>query len=392
MKNLALVGTAIALGLSTAASAQYVTFTQVTEGGAFNTRDMSPDGRFVVGDVGGGGGYLLDRKTGEMTILPEPCLTAVAVSDDGQFVAGDIPDPEGIGSNVAALWDAEKNSWTSLGALPNALGCPSRSDAYEISADGSVVVGLSWDGCSGRAFRWTQETGMVELQVLGSGGNRASVLSADGTLIGGFGQGSFSRSAGVWDGGSLAGNFLDPPNGDIVGEVLGMSDDGQTLLGVWDGKAFKWEEGQPIEEFSGPIAAWTGNAMDIADDGTIIGFDSFSTTRRAWIRPNGGPAEDLVGYLNGLGVPGVPPQLEVCHTLSANGNVMIGLTFFNPGWIIDLCTPDLNGNGAVDFADILEIIAAWGPCDGCAADLSGNGAADFADILVVIGAWGPCPY
>ncbi|MCP3903965.1 MAG: hypothetical protein GY715_10060 [Planctomycetes bacterium] len=36
-------------------------------------------------------------------------------------------------------------------------------------------------------------------------------------------------------------------------------------------------------------------------------------------------------------------------------------------------------------------IGAWGPCGGCPEDLNGNGAVDFADILVVIAAWGPCP-
>ncbi|MHC5115299.1 MAG: hypothetical protein ACYTGP_12825 [Planctomycetota bacterium] len=56
------------------------------------------------------------------------------------------------------------------------------------------------------------------------------------------------------------------------------------------------------------------------------------------------------------------------------------------------CPEDLSGNGQVDFADILVIISAWGPCPpDCPEDLSGNGQVDFADILVVISAWGPCP-
>ncbi|MHC5113770.1 MAG: hypothetical protein ACYTGP_05020 [Planctomycetota bacterium] len=56
----------------------------------------------------------------------------------------------------------------------------------------------------------------------------------------------------------------------------------------------------------------------------------------------------------------------------------------------DDCPEDLNGNGQVDFADILAVIAVWGPCPGCPEDLNGNGAADFADILEIIAAWGPC--
>ncbi|MHC5113616.1 MAG: lamin tail domain-containing protein [Planctomycetota bacterium] len=55
------------------------------------------------------------------------------------------------------------------------------------------------------------------------------------------------------------------------------------------------------------------------------------------------------------------------------------------------CVEDLSGNGQVDFADILVVIGAWGPCGvPCPQDLSGNGQVDFADILVIIAAWGPC--
>ncbi|MCP3905826.1 MAG: hypothetical protein GY715_19550 [Planctomycetes bacterium] len=55
------------------------------------------------------------------------------------------------------------------------------------------------------------------------------------------------------------------------------------------------------------------------------------------------------------------------------------------------CPEDLSDNGAVDFADILAVIAAWGPCPPtCPEDLDGSGDVGFGDILTVIGAWGPC--
>jgi len=60
------------------------------------------------------------------------------------------------------------------------------------------------------------------------------------------------------------------------------------------------------------------------------------------------------------------------------------------GWIS--CSSDLSQNRSVDFADILAIIGAWGPCSGtCAHDLNGDGSVGFGDILSVIGNWGPCP-
>jgi hypothetical protein len=55
------------------------------------------------------------------------------------------------------------------------------------------------------------------------------------------------------------------------------------------------------------------------------------------------------------------------------------------------CEGDLNDDGAVDVFDLLELLGAWGKCDGCAADLDGNGAVDVFDLLILLGAWGPCP-
>lgn len=59
------------------------------------------------------------------------------------------------------------------------------------------------------------------------------------------------------------------------------------------------------------------------------------------------------------------------------------------------CPADLDRNGAVDFGDILAVLAAWGPYQPCppaiAEDINHNCSVDFADLLAVLGAWGPCP-
>ncbi|MHC5113325.1 MAG: S8 family serine peptidase [Planctomycetota bacterium] len=48
---------------------------------------------------------------------------------------------------------------------------------------------------------------------------------------------------------------------------------------------------------------------------------------------------------------------------------------------------DVNGDGVVNFGDILAVIGAWGACPGCPADVNGDDVVNFADILVVIGNW-----
>ena len=50
---------------------------------------------------------------------------------------------------------------------------------------------------------------------------------------------------------------------------------------------------------------------------------------------------------------------------------------------------DVNGDGVVDFADLLIVLTGWGPCDGeCPADLDGDGVVDFDDLLIVLANWG----
>ncbi|MFM1823911.1 MAG: hypothetical protein RI967_2177 [Planctomycetota bacterium] len=48
---------------------------------------------------------------------------------------------------------------------------------------------------------------------------------------------------------------------------------------------------------------------------------------------------------------------------------------------------DLDGNGAVDAADLASLLAQWG--GGGSADFDASGVVDAADLAVLLGAWGP---
>lgn len=48
---------------------------------------------------------------------------------------------------------------------------------------------------------------------------------------------------------------------------------------------------------------------------------------------------------------------------------------------------DATGDGVVDFADIIALLAAWGACGECPEDLDGDGAVTFADLLIVLANW-----
>eukprot|EP00913_Durusdinium_trenchii_P005856 g5468.t1 len=408
----------ICAGATASAGDNLVVTYQRIPGSAFSADDMSPDGRFVVGsidadqDIVADGTYLWDRVADLFTVLPPEGLSAVAVSDDGTTVLGDMPDPVIPDPQIgvtAARWTAA-GGWQSLGALPNALECPSRSNGYELSADGEVAVGLSWDGCSGRGFVWTPETGMLELEPLVSGGNRATVVSADGSVIAGFAQGISGRTPASWNADTLLGAPFDPP-GATQGEYLGIRDDGSLLLGtaymggadgVFD--AVRWTEsgGMEVIGTGSIISGWAGKAMDIADNGTVVGFDNLFGNRLAWIQPLGdGPLVNLRDWAidHGADIP-ANASLDVAQAISADGTVIIGHGFgatSYEGWVLtitqtcgdaDLAEP----YGALDFSDVLAFLTAFGDGDASADLAEPLGTFDFSDVIAFLGAFGAgCP-
>ena len=57
----------------------------------------------------------------------------------------------------------------------------------------------------------------------------------------------------------------------------------------------------------------------------------------------------------------------------------------------DCCPGDFDNSGAVDFSDIVSLLAAWGPCVDCPHDLDNNDDVGFTDLLVVLSNYGACP-
>jgi len=378
--------------------AQTVTFELIPD--TISANDMSPNGRYIVGNTFNSGPYLLDWETQTKTILPAPGVDAVAVSDDGTTVLGTITDPD-TGAYVAAIWTAA-DGWVSLGYLPDAAPC-GLSTAYELSADGTVATGLAWDGCNALGFIWTEATGMVPLEELANGVNRASVVSADGSLIGGFAQGSFSRTPVFWLD-TTEGTLLDPPDGDHVGEIHGISDAGTLLLGTWRpasdprGLATSWTYPDLVPKQLGAGSAlpgWEGIPMDISDDETIVGFDIISTIRRAWIMPQGdAPLLGLETWVTDHG--GFIPDgmtLAVCQAISTDGSAIIGHGFPFEAWrltIVAACPWDCGGDndGNVGINDFLALLSQWDTAGSCDFDGGGVGINDF---LALLANWGNCP-
>ncbi len=324
-----------------ATSAEAQQYIPIPDGWA--ARDVTPDGEIVVGTRPGGSFVWRWRDDPAPTLIAG--AGAVAVSDDGTVLAGTWFDPV---SNLeeAARW-TQATGWVSLGG---SASCDAfLSAAYDISGDGSTIVGLAWDACSGVGFRWTAATGLEQLDVLANGHNRASTISGDGSTIGGFAQGTLSRTPAYWES-DLTGVVLDPT---FQGEVLGLSEDGSLSVGTrfFGGSsfgAFVRNELGFMLDLGSLNNGWGGNAADIDESGTIIaGYDSLALAREAWVWTLNDGIISLNDRLTTLGVIDVP-DLHTCLAMSDDGNVIVG-----SGAV------PLGGLGTTGF--IVEMSTAEGP-------------------------------
>lgn len=90
------------------------------------------------------------------------------------------------------------------------------------------------------------------------------------------------------------------------------------------------------------------------------------------------PGTYLARFQSGATIDYVSPP-----TLGADGTYLLQMDLTNYG--------DINADDTVDVLDLLDLLAAWGPCPAtgpCATDLDGDGVTDITDLLIVLGAWG----
>lgn len=89
------------------------------------------------------------------------------------------------------------------------------------------------------------------------------------------------------------------------------------------------------------------------------------------------------GEVAGVLFTATPESVSTAITLS------VGLTAAGPQDVPQV-PGDANGDGAVDFADVLVVLSTFGPCDAglpCPGDLNDDESVNFTDILVVLSNW-----
>lgn len=147
--------------------------------------------------------------------------------------------------------------------------------------------------------------------------------------------------------------------------------------------------GIPSIGFPGPWGCG-GDGMDVLfDDSAATGAESTCETSGIAIAGARHPAEPLAAFA-GLASDGTW-TLEVVDEVAGDSGSLGAVCLNIVTKRVVACPADLDGNGAIDGADLAFILGGWGSaCSGCPEDLTGDGLIDGADLAVLLGAWGEC--
>ncbi len=244
---------------------------------------------------------------------------ALDISGDGSVVVG---ASHGSMSLEAFRW-TKSNGIQSLGALPGA----SRSIAFAVSSDGSVMAGTCvYDNSpqnNDEAFKWTQATGMIGLGGMNCGpgfcDSDARGISGNGQVIVGDGDASAEEPHNAFRWTQAIGM---QSLGDPTETAYDTSYDGSVIVGygvfaVYDPEiAFRWTQSGGIQNL-GTLGGSTSHAYAVSRDGTVTVGSSQNSYGFAeafkWSQATGmvGLGSLWGGFTEALGV-------------SADGSVIVG--------------------------------------------------------------------
>lgn len=267
----------------------------------------------VVGGLRDGGGFHWMPTSGAVYIGG---VGANAVNRDGRTIVGAAFDANN--HQQAAIWQ-RGTEWRLLGSVvPNPAPCDDLiSTVIGTNGDGSVHVGLAWNGCNfARAFRWEEKTGMVDLgSTVPNRSSRADAVSGDGKVAVGWQE----HTTGFWQGAKWIDGkqaLFTRDGTHIIGQAHAANADGSIIVGqvcaadiAGDQSAWVWTARDGVVCLDVPIrrtaieGSFLGVAQVTSDDGRVIGGGhSFGLESESVIWIDRTPFY-LKAYLKDHGVP-----------------------------------------------------------------------------------------
>ncbi|MCP3939439.1 MAG: hypothetical protein GY708_29180, partial [Actinomycetia bacterium] len=277
-------------------------------------------------------------------------------------------------------------------------GGTSGSIVCDVINDGALffnrIDDVTYDGViSGSGNIVKASAGVLTLTGENTTTGSTSVYSS-GTILVNNTTGSGTGSGGVWVGalgtGTLGGTgtidgVITVRNGGIL-----APGDGVGVLTCNSNVLFEEDSTFAVElAGNGGIAGTDFDQLDLSGSGVVI-IEENSTLDLSYINPfTAVPGDSFVILESALLVSGT-----FTTVIWPDGQA----------WTIDYgstaitvsveeganCPADLDGSGDVGFADLVALLAAWGPCVDCPADLDGDGSVAFGDLVAMLASWGPC--
>jgi probable HAF family extracellular repeat protein len=317
----------------------------------------------LLGDLPGGNYY--SRGLG----ISADGRTVAGVSDS-TLAAADDPD-----YTEAMRW-SRASGMTALGDLP---GGQFDSWAYDISADGEVVIGYGRIGDTAndiQAMQWTSAGGMVSLGGLGASGiSLATAIASNGQTIVGGAISDAGTEAFRWTAADGMIGLGDFPSGYFHSYARGTNFNGEVVVGnslkSAGTEAFRWTAADGLVGLGElPGGSYFSAAYGVSDDGNVIVGGSTSAAsypNREAFRWT--PETGMVGLGD---LPGDTAFSSYALAVSADGSTIVGFSLSPRGKEGTLWT---EATGLLSLTDhILDLgVDLQGLFLGPAFDISPNG-------------------
>lgn len=279
----------------------------------------------VIQGFGAVDGYYWSEETGVVALTGYP----YAVSDEG-IVAGTYTN--GVGMNVAGLWDPATKKWEFLGMNPavpefsTVEGDTEYNGAWSMTNDGYTVgVMQVYPDWTTTSYLWTRDNGYTQISNGVSHQTRPNAISDNGKVVAGF---AAHETKGEWTPCYwVDGEIFRFPH--LFGEALNVSHNGNYVCGyLLDGQCFVYDiPNDKLVKITNTLEVYNSlSATCVTDNGSIFGHsDAGSPIERRAFAYVGGELMYFTEYLQLKGIEEAENWTVYSITnVSADGNTFIG--------------------------------------------------------------------